>query len=121
MKKAENFQVFDLQKFIDFNGISIQQASKITKLHRTTLTRIIRDNKPLNAAASELLRLHIEREPPDIDGIWKGWEFADHGLKNWLSPRIYRPIDILMIPALETQARELHQIKQNYTLQSKLF
>lgn len=112
---------YDFKEFIDFHQISHSIAGEICGVHRTTLDRWIQNKSRAPFTAFELLRLHATREIPSSDNSWHDWRFENNLLTCNLYRRKYRPVDILMIGTLELQVRELHDLKQNYTLQSKLF
>jgi len=121
MSNKNNLQFYDFKEFIYFYRIGYQTAQNICQVHRTTFNRWLDGSTKPPHAAYELLRLHATGEPPCTDSSWHDWRFENNFLTCIMLKRRFTPTDILMIPVLETHARELQNIKQNYALQSKLF
>lgn len=112
---------YEFKEFLELHSLSHHKALEITQAHRTTFARWLENRSQPPFSAWELLRLHATGEPPCTDNTWHDWRFSDNFLTCTLYRRKFTPTDILMIPALESQARELKNIKRDYALQSKLF
>lgn len=122
MKNKKNLHGVDLRQFLDFHAISDNQVLQVCGIHRTTLQRWLSGESKPPVTAMRLLEFFALGEPPCADRTWHDWRFVHGGLRCALYPRrVFMPRDILMIPAYETQVRELADIKNNYALQSKLF
>lgn len=119
MQHKKNYCSF--KQFLEFYGLSYPKAQAICGVHRTTFNRWIDEISTPPYSVYELLRLHATGEPPNTDNSWHDWRFEDNYLTCIMTRRRFSPTCILMIPALETQARELNNIKANFALQSKLF
>lgn len=121
MSNKNNLQLYDFKEFLYHFRISYQAAQTICQVHRTTFNRWLDGTTKPPHAVYELLRLHATGEPPCTDNTWHDWRFENNLLTCIMTRRCFTPTDILMIPTLEIQARELRNIKENYALQSKLF
>ena len=112
---------YEFREFLDLHRLSHQKALDIAQVNRTTFKRWLENRSQPPFSTWELLRLHATGEPPCTDNSWHDWRFENNLLTCSLYRRKFTPTDILMIPSLEAQARELEKIKRDYALQSKLF
>lgn len=111
----------DFKEFLYLHRFSYASAQRVCNVHRTTFNRWIEGTTKPTFAVYELLRFHATGEPPNTDNTWHDWRFENNLLTCIMTRRKFTPTDILMIPSLELQVRELHRIKNDFTLQSKLF